>query len=1044
MRFLVTGSFLLIALAVHASTAEEWSWGNDKTKTKEQKVKPSDSLVATDREAKSIDSYSTANDDSSQESEISSTNGTDAHPRHLIRDRLCGLGLMECDDDELVEPKRYIGPQDLIYAQPVSLKPVGRPIAAIPIKSTGSPLQSSVGYGPPRPVPYPSGSSSYGNGPSSYGNGPPSSYGSGGPSSFSSGPPIRNRPGSLYGISSRPPQVFESEAAESYRPKQPILGGVPSVALPAGGLQQHVHHHYHHGDGADGIKAASAVVDSGFGPISGPIGGSLYGGGDGPQSLYGQSSSLTNSYGGSFDNYETPGGPLYKKQLNINAPPQSNSLNGPYAGERYPSYETPRADNYGCYCVPYDQCLPHEVARKEDGIAGIDPRNLHQQGKTDIEAIGLDEVVVTDGNGTIVSHHKPTADVATDKQAKARRRRDATQSKQDAEPRKFGGLLGGSSGGGGGGAEDSDDTGSSGVKVRPTFGVSFGLPSGGGGGYPISPYGPNPSVNPYGHSLGGGNGLNLGLVSVNPLLSLQVSKDEYGEKIVKPWVNLHVTPNAGLVHKVGDIVHKLKSPHYGGGYGHEYPPSYLHQHNHYHVPPPPSLPPYHHSGPSYYGPSKPFYHSKPSFGGGYGGGEYGGGYGSGGYYGGYSNSGYAPEYHSYREDEYDDHGGYGGSPAGDYYGQQSDDFDSDSYYRSSNVTGSGNSGSDNGGYNSHDESSSFGAAGSPKVAFPNDRQSTGSIKFVGGSQRSKRDVEERQSSYSANGRCGPRQVCCRRPPVPIHSGSSSNYVSAGQCGKRNTHGITGRIKTPAYVDGDSEFGEYPWQVAILKKDPQESVYVCGGTLIDSLHVLTAAHCIKTYQEQDLRVRLGEWDVNHDVEFYPYVETDVVNMVINREFYAGTLYNDLAILRMDKPVDFSRNPHISPACLPDAFSDFTGQRCWTTGWGKDAFGDYGKYQNILKEVDVPVISNRQCETQLQQTRLGYDFKLHNGFICAGGEEGKDACKGDGGGPLVCERAGSWYLVGIVSWGVGCGQPDVPGVYVKVSHYLDWVRQITNKY
>jgi len=246
------------------------------------------------------------------------------------------------------------------------------------------------------------------------------------------------------------------------------------------------------------------------------------------------------------------------------------------------------------------------------------------------------------------------------------------------------------------------------------------------------------------------------------------------------------------------------------------------------------------------------------------------------------------------------------------------------------------------------------------------------------------------------------------------------------------------------VDGDSEFGEYPWQVAILKKDPQESVYVCGGTLIDSLHVLTAAHCIKTYHEQDLRVRLGEWDVNHDVEFYPYVETDVVNMVIHREFYAGTLYNDLAILRMDKPVDFARNPHVSPACLPDAFSDFTGQRCWTTGWGKDAFGDYGKYQNILKEVDVPVISNRQCETQLQQTRLGYDFKLHNGFLCAGGEEGKDACKGDGGGPLVCERAGSWYLVGIVSWGVGCGQPGVPGVYVKVSHYLDWIRQLTNKY
>lgn len=89
--------------------------------------------------------------------------------------------------------------------------------------------------------------------------------------------------------------------------------------------------------------------------------------------------------------------------------------------------------------MPYDQCLPHEVARKEDGIAGIDPRNLH---KTDIEAIGLDEVVITDGNGTIVSHHKKTADV-DDTKAKARRRRDvpAAQSKQDIEPVSTGAVL---------------------------------------------------------------------------------------------------------------------------------------------------------------------------------------------------------------------------------------------------------------------------------------------------------------------------------------------------------------------------------------------------------------------------------------------------------------------------------------------------------------------------------------------------------------------------------------------------------------------------
>lgn len=89
--------------------------------------------------------------------------------------------------------------------------------------------------------------------------------------------------------------------------------------------------------------------------------------------------------------------------------------------------------------------------------------------------------------------------------------------------------------------------------------------------------------------------------------------------------------------------------------------------------------------------------------------------------------------------------------------------------------------------------------------------------------------------------CGPRHVCCRRLSRPNLPVSQVNR----QCGTRNSQGINGRIKNPVYVDGDSEFGEYPWQVAILKKNPKESVYVCGGTLIDSLHIITAAHCVKT-------------------------------------------------------------------------------------------------------------------------------------------------------------------------------------------------------
>ena len=72
-------------------------------------------------------------------------------------------------------------------------------------------------------------------------------------------------------------------------------------------------------------------------------------------------------------------------------------------------------------------------------------------------------------------------------------------------------------------------------------------------------------------------------------------------------------------------------------------------------------------------------------------------------------------------------------------------------------------------------------------------------------------------------------------------------------------------------------------------------------------------------------------------------------------------------------------------------DFAGQRCYVSGWGKNAFGGGGAYQKVLKEVDVPVLLDSDCERKLKRTRLGLDFVLHPGLLCAGGEEGKDSCK-----------------------------------------------------
>lgn len=118
------------------------------------------------------------------------------------------------------------------------------------------------------------------------------------------------------------------------------------------------------------------------------------------------------------------------------------------------------------------------------------------------------------------------------------------------------------------------------------------------------------------------------------------------------------------------------------------------------------------------------------------------------------------------------------------------------------------------------------------------------------------------------------------------------------------------------------------------------------------------------------------------------------------------------------------------------------RCWVAGWGKDA--EDGNFQFIQHKVDVPLYDQDRCERRLKQelgrqdSRSGRDFFLTPGELCAGGEQGKDACDGDGGAPLVCKsNSGHWHVVGLVAWGVGCANPDVPGVYVNVAHYLDFI-------
>merc|ERR1712121_111653 len=214
----------------------------------------------------------------------------------------------------------------------------------------------------------------------------------------------------------------------------------------------------------------------------------------------------------------------------------------------------------------------------------------------------------------------------------------------------------------------------------------------------------------------------------------------------------------------------------------------------------------------------------------------------------------------------------------------------------------------------------------------------------------------------------------------------------------------------------------------------------GGSLIAPGVILTAAHCVDKFRQApaSLKIRCGEWDTQNTSEPYPHQDRYVQDINIHPEFDNRNLHNDFALLFTNE--DFVLASHIDTVCLPEPDEVFDGTTCFATGWGKDKFGSAGNYQVVLKEIDLPVVGHEQCEASLRTTRLGKRFQLDDSFICAGGVDGKDTCKGDGGSPMVCQSKfdpTSYVQAGIVAWGIGCGEDNTPGVYASVSKGVCWI-------
>ncbi|KAG5340020.1 KLKB1 protein, partial [Acromyrmex charruanus] len=295
------------------------------------------------------------------------------------------------------------------------------------------------------------------------------------------------------------------------------------------------------------------------------------------------------------------------------------------------------------------------------------------------------------------------------------------------------------------------------------------------------------------------------------------------------------------------------------------------------------------------------------------------------------------------------------------------------------------------------------------------------------------------------------QVCCRLAGINrqgLQSASSSSAV-ANESSNRPVSQITCGIQNNSYApsqpfspdSGKTYFAEFPWMVALLLKSTTGGPYIfhCGASIISNRAILTAAHCVANQKLENLIAHFGQWNIGNNIQPLPIQEVKIVAIAIHPSYYNDGLFHDVAVLVLEKPITYSAN--VLPICLPEQGKVFlAGTRCYGLGWGSNSFGSEGQYQAELRKVNLPIINQEDCQTRLRSTKLGQYFQLHGSFICAGGEANKDTCRGDGGGPLVCQTAtGQFFQVGIVSWGIGCGASNVPAVYASVSQHRQWIDQ-----
>ncbi|MEK8029894.1 serine protease [Ideonella sp. DXS29W] len=271
-------------------------------------------------------------------------------------------------------------------------------------------------------------------------------------------------------------------------------------------------------------------------------------------------------------------------------------------------------------------------------------------------------------------------------------------------------------------------------------------------------------------------------------------------------------------------------------------------------------------------------------------------------------------------------------------------------------------------------------------------------------------------------------------PVLAQAGTMREQVEAYQAQLSARHGGPVQDAQPEVVGGKpAKDGRWPFMASLMEKriaDNFDSRF-CGASLISKRDILTAAHCITLTgaTAKNTQVLVGTQDLTQGGR-----RINIASITVHPDWNEDTTDSDVAVIRLTEEVNDIEPVAFATTLKEENKHAATGKPTWGMGWGSTQSNP--PYPEKLLNVRLPIVDREVCNSS-----DSYDGAITNTMLCAGFKEGgKDTCGGDSGGPLVAkDSSGEFRLqVGVVSWGIGCAQPDLYGVYSRLAVLGPWVK------